>query len=533
MRTTSTLVLFFFLASLCAAQTAVLVKDIQPGTVSAFTGKIEAFVSIGDVIYFTANDGVHGAELWRSDGTDAGTFMLKDIQAGAAGSVPTRFHVVANQILFFANDGIHGDELWATDGTEVGTFLVKDINPGPGDAIRRDYVPQQRDLIVLNETLFFAADNGTSFSQLWRSDGTEVGTLFLANVCPSCNANNFLTGELTAMNDTLFLVGGSGVWRSDGSVAGTSKIFNFSDSGMPFGVQYLTGIKDRLYMSGGSFNPDLWTSDGTKSGTKLVNDFTDLGNPREFTALNESVFFISDRNLWSTDGTTAGTIQESTLRVDNVNVKKNKLYVWGNEIYYRANSPSNQSYVYKTDGSNGGETEVFIQDHQNANFFTPIYIASNEEHLFYNAINTGFAHGLVKLNSADTLKEFIPVPPRFIQQLAIAGDNLFFLGSNNNNGLELWKFPLLTSSTTQPNHHLDLRLYPTISTEGIFYFDYLGDASETLEVRVFDVTGREVFQSKQTTDRPLRIQQLPSGTYFVRMASAAGKFMTQQIFIGG
>src|SRR5262249_38054003 len=67
-----------------------------------------------------------------SDGTAAGTYLVKDIDSGAADSNPGRLVAVNAETFFDASDGVHGDELWKSDGTAAGTVLVKDINPGSG-----------------------------------------------------------------------------------------------------------------------------------------------------------------------------------------------------------------------------------------------------------------------------------------------------------------------------------------------------------------------------------------------------------------
>lgn len=86
-----------------------------------------------EIEYFAANDGVNGYELWQSDGTAAGTVLLKDIKPGAGGSGPYLFRLLNGAMVFFANDGATGYELWKTDGTAAGTAQVKDMCPGSCD----------------------------------------------------------------------------------------------------------------------------------------------------------------------------------------------------------------------------------------------------------------------------------------------------------------------------------------------------------------------------------------------------------------
>src|SRR5262249_58532624 len=94
----------------------------------------EKVTAVGGTLFFTANDGVNGEELWKSDGTEAGTVLVKDINPGSAfgygyGSRPYELTAVGGTLFFTADDGAHGRELWKSNGTEAGTVLVKDNNP--------------------------------------------------------------------------------------------------------------------------------------------------------------------------------------------------------------------------------------------------------------------------------------------------------------------------------------------------------------------------------------------------------------------
>lgn len=104
-----------------------VVRDIQRGIYEG--GHPLEFCVVGEVVYFSADDAVHGRELWRSDGTEAGTVMVADIAPGWASSNPRRLTAVGNRLFFHANDGTSGWELWTSDGTPAGTRLVKDVDP--------------------------------------------------------------------------------------------------------------------------------------------------------------------------------------------------------------------------------------------------------------------------------------------------------------------------------------------------------------------------------------------------------------------
>ena len=137
---------------------SVLVKDIFPGNSSNPGG----FAESNGIVFFAALNATNNSELWRSDGTDAGTFLVKEINTStgsAPGSNPRFLTNVNGTIFFSAFDPIHGIELWKTDGTEAGTVLVADISPGTADT-------HFDSLFNFNGTLFFEAKLGDG--GLWR-----------------------------------------------------------------------------------------------------------------------------------------------------------------------------------------------------------------------------------------------------------------------------------------------------------------------------------------------------------------------------
>lgn len=109
---------------------AYLVKDIWPG--SSGSSFPDELISYNGKLIFQAHDGTYGQELWISDGTEEGTYMLKNINEEAGGppyghSYPRKFYEAAGRLYFSANDGTNGTELWQTDGTEEGTLMVHNI----------------------------------------------------------------------------------------------------------------------------------------------------------------------------------------------------------------------------------------------------------------------------------------------------------------------------------------------------------------------------------------------------------------------
>jgi ELWxxDGT repeat protein len=148
-----------------------LVKGISPELNSSLTD----LTNVRGALYFAANDQLNGQQLWKSDGTAAGTMMVKDLDTGnTAGSEPSDLTNVNGTLYFDAGLEI-GGELFKPDGTGAGTVMVKDIFPGAESS-------NPTDLTNVDGTLYFEADDGLNGDELWKStaSSTSLPTQILA-----------------------------------------------------------------------------------------------------------------------------------------------------------------------------------------------------------------------------------------------------------------------------------------------------------------------------------------------------------------
>ena len=230
-----------------AAGTA-MVKDINPGSVGSGP---RFLTNVNGTLFFCANDGTHGRELWKSDGTADGTVMVKDIVPGGGLSDLFNLTNVDGNLFFRALDtpygstSVHGYELWKSDGTEAGTVMVKDIYPGGAGSYPTD-------LLAIKGTLFFIANDGIHGGQLWRSDGSEAGTVMVKDIKPVGGSS---ISDLTVVGDTLFFndtdpANSVELWKSDGTDTGTVmvKVINPGPA-ISYALENLTNVNGTLFFA--------------------------------------------------------------------------------------------------------------------------------------------------------------------------------------------------------------------------------------------------------------------------------------------
>jgi ELWxxDGT repeat protein len=291
------------------------------------------FTYMNGYVYFAANGGPSqgGLELWRTKGTAASTKLVDDIIPGQEGSVPSNLTVVGNQLFFVADDGVHGREVWVTNGTAAGTHLVKDILSG-------DYSSLPEHLTAVNGKLFFSATDLTYGTELWVSDGTANGTYMVKDINPGPNPN-------------------------DTSNAYSSK------------PDWLTSFQNKCYFSAnGGGGIALWESDGTAGGTVMVA--LPGSSPTNLTVMNNTLYFSALEGggsaLYKSDGTTAGTVlvqQINTAVADSheptdVHLNPMRFTVVGNQLFFIAgtnydpNGINENVELWRSDGTASGTYQV-------------------------------------------------------------------------------------------------------------------------------------------------------------------------------
>ncbi len=421
------------------ATTATLVADLAPGPLGS---KPRELVHALGALFFTAEEDVHGRELWRSSG--AGVVLVKDVRPGSATSNPRRLTPVGDRLFFTAEDGMHGRELWVTDGTSEGTFMVKDIRPG---SLGSD--PEH--LLAFGSLVFFAADDGVNGTELWRSDGTPEGTFLVEDLYPGEDVS--LPGQpgsswprrLTRAGDALYFAAQAGdtlhVWRSQGVPGATPvfsapaytflysftavgpRLFFLVDSEASHSILWHTAgglaepmrsflgyyphdlvpLGDRLFFSAGGGEPgeplgeELWVSDGTAAGTVLVKDLwpgPGGSAPGALTVRHGRLYFAANggqgRELWVSDGSTKGTRRLGALGPGSGDSAPRDLAGVGRMIFFSAETAGQGREPWMSDGSAAG-TLPLTEIHPGAGSSDPRYFTRAGGRVFFSASDG--AHG--------------------------------------------------------------------------------------------------------------------------------------------
>lgn len=378
-----------------------------------YDDKASDFISIGNTVYFTFNDGKHGRELWKSDGTNAGTVLVKDIVPGWLGSNPTNLFNYKGTLYFSAYTNQLGTELWKSDGTAEGTVLVKDLANSSYNG------SSPNSFIVLNETLFFFSYN-TPTVVLWKTDGTTAGTIKIKDI----GAAGYGLSKLFEADNLLYFSTNPGLhtflFRSDGTEQGTypvdtiysglhlqsvnkksllyvaptstgvglwkiaqkdatplllkefPKLATYSDREF----DNFTAVENQLFFSVRTDNDatsdveELWKSDGTPEGTGMVKSFAwdrhwHKSYMQNFVSFQGKLFFQGNSKtnyaLWQSDGTEKGTITVGNANMGNAGDKPIQPVVINDFLYFAASGE-----LWRTDGT-AAETQPFLKTNATGN----------------------------------------------------------------------------------------------------------------------------------------------------------------------
>jgi len=315
-----------------------LLADIAPGQLRPPLAFPRDTYVYNDVAYFRYNDGQHGFELWRSDGTQEGTFMLRDINEGRRPSSPRRFFEFNDQLYFLANDGEHGYELWSTDGTAANTQLIKDTWPGRDGVIDLGFE-------ILGDMFYFTANDGEHGVELWESDGTTNGTQRITDIqagFPGASITHFSSheGELIFYVNPTDLPGTHelthGLWRWD--VASRTAIEFIDSSLLPSILQDVVSFQDEIVIRDGRGVVHRHDPSRPRSGFEVLVSDRATVPPFEITRLGNTLLSNGRKQLSRIN---------SEFEVEAIGDPANEIFVIGNSYYYTTGYSSTGLSLYR------------------------------------------------------------------------------------------------------------------------------------------------------------------------------------------
>lgn len=285
------------------------------------------------------------------------TDLFADINLFGLSSLPDSFIEFNNEAYFVANDGLTGSELWKTDGTETGTVQVADINPGAAGSL-----PEQ--LTVFGNDLFFTAIDDDDEFDIWKTDGVSgVTKVFDADPAGVYDLKQFTASGTKLFFTAYELSTGYELWATDGTSAGTALVLDInSDQSVFEPPRELTDVNGKLFFSAysnGYDNRELWESDGTAAGTVMVADIDgdplESSDPRNLTAVGNVLFFAAEtpttgEELFSSTGTTGSTGIVSDLLPGIGSSDPQNFASFNNELYFSAIDATGRQ-LFRSDGA--------------------------------------------------------------------------------------------------------------------------------------------------------------------------------------
>lgn len=521
-----------------------LVKDVNPGS---GTGVTSAPVVANDRIYFVGNHPDSGRELWVSDGTEAGTQILVDMVPGTGTAYPNGNVVAVGGKVYFTtfqhNVPDTGNELWVTDGTPAGTQVVKDINPGTGSG-------NPRYLQAYREHLYFVAQDASGTASWWKTDGTETGTVTttFADIDP------LTVRGTTVFNDRIYLRtvkdSRSTLWKTDGTSDGTIGLGEIGH-----GTLNVAASSDAFYFTAKVGDAtEVWRTDGSVSGTSLLVDFTPgtaSSAPRGLTTIGDALIFSAEqrfqfgRELWITGGDA-----DSTELLHEFNTRRNGhgdpgafLTVNGRTIF--AADPGTGTRTFAIEHTNRTITEIAPYKVQpvpgspadsailGSRVIFPIYDGRSPAYGTEPGVSDGTAAGTFMLK--DVYGGFRSSKPRHFTRV---GDEVFFTAEEGGAGRELWKTDGTAAGTVRVR---DVRFGSSsglddtnlASVNGRLVFAAVSDSSTGVELWVSDGTEsgtvllKDLWSESHLSSRPRSfVSDESSAWFFANNENGLGLYQT-------
>ncbi|MCC6371332.1 MAG: T9SS type A sorting domain-containing protein [Bacteroidia bacterium] len=535
-----------------------------------------SFTVVNNLLFFIGNTAANGTELWRSDGTIAGTYMVKDIWAttGNALSTFSNYKGFYNGFLYFlANNGINGAELWKTDGTTAGTNLLKDINPGTATS-------NITNLKVGNNGLYFYATEPATGTELWYSDGTIANTQLIKDV--ATGTASAYASELTFAGNYAYYHYGKTIYKSNGTSAGTTTLYISVAPSMSLSTPMQEAMDRRLEIHNNEVYFLIKKNDVLSPFTQtdsLLFCKSDLNLTSVTRVLVSEFSFPGISNLSSTQLASTGTSKHgsSFIYVFANPLPNYHIFVFNPTLnhvkanYNKFNSYSQPMTTYQTFGNklyfpfpSAQDNEPAYLDLSNDNIYLikninpvsscfynsggpssgnpfwnyTIYTLNNKNYFLANAPGSGLEFWETDFTTLGTnlVKDIYPgandfdyISPIMTNNYGkingvLTPNNFFFAANDGVNGLELWSFINTPNSVGIDNQTLNedvVQIFPNPGSEKITI-----QSPELInEIKVCNALGAVVKKEdgNQNKEANINVSDLCNGIYFIIIKTTSGE----------
>lgn len=437
---------------------------------------------LGNELLFPAGTSPNGIELWKTDGTLAGTVLVKDLIPGVDSSIPSALVPLAGKVAFRAYDGF-SYRLWVSDGTALGTTILGAREVGSE--------------VVSNGTAaYFSAFRGGSGFELWTSDGTPGGTREVANISPGGDSN---PSRFVFAGSRVWFAADDGShgrepWSSDGTAAGTvlakdirpglasSMPNDTSGGGRPFAV----GLGGVAYFGAddGIHGYEIWrAAPGTAPSlfADLNGRLTADARIQQVVVRDKEAFFIARDDLglaiWRSDGTPAGT-RVAIRNVPNPMLQIEGLQVFRGRLIFRATESAAGTPItlFASDGTEAGTVRLTPPFTFSPYEFSSVVL---QDRLWFPWRDT--AHGSELWSTDGTITgtgialDVTPGPtdsnPRY---LAGTGERIFFASASTPVDGKLWSSDGTSAGTVQLASGSAQFILSPVALGNVLLFDTIG-----------------------------------------------------------
>lgn len=534
------------------AQNPVLVKDIDttrnessaPKNLTAFNNKL---YFVADSKRWNGFGMVANRELWSSNGSAEGTVMVTDLNimgSSNSSSAPVGLKVWKNKLYFFAVTSDGKQNLYETDGTAAGT---KQITTN-GFFVAVPYGRQTEVFTEFDNALYFVASDWVNGYELWKTDGTDAGTVMVKEINPSKGMLDSKSDirQLTVMGNNLYFFANETsssdslqIWKTNGTSAGTERIVSYK-IGNTETVNSLTATSTHIYYTYNNNGTSIYKSDGTTAGTAV---FLANCDPYHLTSFKGEMLFQTSTSsprmshICITSAEPLGYTVLKDVEANVITLSANSIYYYpmniaDNALYFTISVTGPATELWKSNGTLSGTSLIktltqadgyvpsqqFLKHKDDVYFITSSTSAPTK--YFLNKTD-GTAGGTVKLSTTGVSN---------VNNLTSVDKVLFFTSDDDQFGRfdeELWKFGTDTTSgggggTTglfeRAAARNGFRMYPNPAVNTVVLE---ADGREIVSAVIFDITGKQAASGQSVSGQvTIDTSTLPAGTYFCRIQTA-------------